>query len=82
MLWRLTRVRRLSVQKFRNVAGDAAAAGDNLRDVIRLVRRLGRKLRTVDASALSAADRRHLERVLVRARNHLHQMLAVLALGG
>ncbi len=83
MLWHLTRLRKLSVQKFRAAAGTAAdgtaPAADSLRDLARLIRRLGRKLRTIDVTTVSRDERRHLERLLIHARDRLSRALRTLA---
>jgi ParB family chromosome partitioning protein len=77
-LWRLVRLRRMSVQKFRAEAAGSNPARDTVRDLARLIRRLGRKLRTLDASAVAGSDRRHLERMLLRGRERLDRTLKAL----
>lgn len=80
MLWRLARLRKLSVQKFRAAADGAGTAATDLRELARLVRRLGRKLRALRPAAADANERRHLERLLRLARKRLDRALeAVLA---
>jgi ParB/RepB/Spo0J family partition protein len=78
-LWRLARLRKLSVQKFRAEAAGASPATDAVRDLARLIRRLGRKLRSIDLSATQGDERRHLERLLVHARDRLNRALQSMA---
>jgi ParB family chromosome partitioning protein len=78
-LWRLTRARRLSVQRFRSEqAGEPVARGE-VAEVARLLRRLGRKLRALDTAVLADEERRQLERLLRRANSRLMRTLAALA---
>jgi ParB family chromosome partitioning protein len=79
MLWRLVRLRKLSVQKFRAAAAGTSPARDNIHDVARLIRQLGRKLRALDPSTVAGDDRRHLERLLSRGRERLDRTLKALA---
>ena len=81
MLWRMAHLRKLSVQKFRAAADGDSAATDGIRELARIVRRLGRKLRTIDLSTVSGDERRHLERLLSHARNRLERSLKALASG-
>jgi len=78
MLWRLVRLRQLSVQKFRAAAGGESQAVGTIRDLTRQLRRLGRKLRTLDGVALASPDRRELERLLSRARARIDRALSAL----
>ncbi|MFQ5666845.1 MAG: ParB/RepB/Spo0J family partition protein [Candidatus Binatia bacterium] len=78
MLWRLAHLRKLSVQTFRAQAVGASPAAGSLRDLARLIRRLGRKLRSVDLNTMTGEDRRHLERLLLRARSRLERVLQAL----
>lgn len=78
VLWRLARLRKLSVEKFRAEASGVSSATDVISDLARLVRRLGRKLRKLDTSATTGEERRHLERVLLRARGRLERTLKAL----
>ena len=78
MLWRLARLRKLSVQKFRAEAAGESAAVDGLRDLARLVRRLGRRLRATDLGTITGDDRRHLERLLSQARARLDRAIKAL----
>lgn len=80
MLWRLTRARKLSVQRFRSEqAGEPVARGE-ITDVARTLRRLGRKLRALDTAVLAAAERQQLERLLRRAQSRILKTLAALRL--
>jgi ParB family transcriptional regulator, chromosome partitioning protein len=80
MLWHLTRLRKLSVQKFRAEAAGTSPARDGIHDLGRQIRRLGRKLRTIDLSTLTTDECRHLERLLTLARNRLDRTLKTLAM--
>ena len=79
MLWRLTRIRKLSVQRFRSEQAGDPGAQDEIADVARLIRRLGRKLRALDPAGLPADQRRHLARLLERAQARVSRTLARLA---
>jgi ParB family chromosome partitioning protein len=79
MLWRLVHLRKMSVQKFRAEAAGTNPARDTVRDLARLIRQLGRKLRTLDLGAVAGDDRRHLERLLLRGRERLARTLKALA---
>lgn len=68
LLWRLARLHKLSVQKFRAEAAGKSPATDGVRELARVIRRLGRRLRTVDLETIAGDDRRHLERLLIRMR--------------
>lgn len=81
-LWRLAQLRKLSVQKFRAEAAGTSPGAPGIRDLARLVRRLGRTLRTIDLSAAQGDERRHLERLLVHARDRLDRALQSLATAG
>ncbi len=78
VLWRLACLRTLSVEKFRAEAAGVSSAAGVTRDLARLVRRLGRKLRKLDVGAASEEERRHLQRILLRARNRLERALQAL----
>ena len=76
MLWKLAKLRKLSVQRFRTEnAGDPGAFSD-VADVVRLVRRLGRKLRTLETTQLPDDQTQLLRRVLERAQRHILRTLA------
>ena len=77
-LWRLAHLRKTSVRTFRAEAEGASPNADSIRDVARLIRRLGRKLRTIDLATVGGDDRRHLERLLVHARARLDKTLKAL----
>ncbi len=75
MLWRLAKIRRLSVQKFRSAqAGDAGARQD-VDEVGRLVRKLGRRMKVTLASTLTTEQRAKAVRVLKRARTQIDRAL-------
>jgi ParB-like chromosome segregation protein Spo0J len=78
LLWRLACLRKLSVQKFRAEAAGTSPSADSIRELARLIRRLGRKLRTIDLVAVAGDDRRHLERLLRHAHNRLTRSLKAL----
>ncbi|MBP1687767.1 MAG: ParB/RepB/Spo0J family partition protein [Deltaproteobacteria bacterium] len=75
MLWRMVRLRKLSVQKFRAEAAGSSVAGSTLRDLARLARRLGRTVRTLDIPSLPCEERQHLERLLRRIRSRVERAL-------
>jgi ParB family chromosome partitioning protein len=76
LLWRLARLRRLSVQRFRSEQAGRPGAYDEVVEVARLVRRLTRKLRALDAAVLPLDQRQHLRRLLERANARLLRTLA------
>jgi len=78
-LWRMAKMRKLSVQRFRSVQAGQPEAGREMAELARLVGRLGRKLRAIDAAALPAPQRHELERVLRRAQGRIARSLAGLA---
>jgi ParB family transcriptional regulator, chromosome partitioning protein len=77
MLWRLACLRK-SVRAVRAEADGASAATDSIRELARLVRRLGRKLRTIDLATVAGDDRKHLERLLVHTRARVDRALNAL----
>ena len=76
MLWRLAKLRKLSVQRFRTAKAGEPGAFSDVADVVRLVRRLGRKLRALDTTQLPDDQNRLLRRVLERAQRHILRVLA------
>lgn len=79
VLWRLARLRKLSVQRFRSEqAGEVPGRGDIV-EVARTLRRLGRKLRALDTAGLAPAERQRLERLLRRTHARILRTLAALA---
>lgn len=78
MLWRLTKLRRLSVQRFRSEQAGQPGAYQEVADLARLVRRLGRKLRALDTASLPPDQHRHLERLLRRAQTRVMRSLRTL----
>ena len=77
-LWCMARLRRLSVQEFRAEAAGTSPTVDAVRELARLIRRLGRKLRTLDPATVAGDDRRHLQSLLARGRARLDRMLKAL----
>lgn len=77
-LWRLTRARKLSVQRFRAEQAGAPVARNEIADLARQLRRLGRRLRALDTAVLAPAERQQLERLLRRANARILRTLASL----
>jgi len=80
LLWRLARLRKLSVQRFRNEQAGQPGAYPEIAEVARLMRRLGRKLRALDTAVLPPNQRRHLERLLHRGQARIMRTLARVAM--
>ena len=76
MLWKLVKLRKLSVQRFRTENAGEPGAFSEVADVVRLVRRLGRKLRALDATQLPDDQNQLLRRALERAQRHVLRTLA------
>jgi len=76
MLWKLAKIRRLSVQRFRSEQAGEPGAYDEIADLARQVRRLGRKLRALETATLPDEQRQHLKRLLLRARGRIDRMLS------
>jgi ParB family chromosome partitioning protein len=79
MLWRLARLRKLSVQRFRSEQAGEPSGRDEIVEIARTLRRLGRKLRALDTAGLAPAERQRLERLLRRAQARILRTLAALA---
>jgi ParB family transcriptional regulator, chromosome partitioning protein len=79
LLWRLTRLRKLSVQRFRSEQAGKPGAYPEVAELAQLIRRLGRKLRALDTAVLPAEQRRHLERLLHRGQSRILRTLVRLA---
>ncbi len=79
-LWRMAKIRKLSVQRFRSVQARQPEAGREILELKRLVRRLGRKLRALDGATLASDQRRDLERMLRRSQARIGRSLAALVL--
>jgi ParB family chromosome partitioning protein len=75
MLWKLAKIRRLSVQRFRSEQAGEPGAYPEIADLARQVRRLGRKLRALETAALPDDQRQHLQRLLLRARARIDRLL-------
>jgi ParB/RepB/Spo0J family partition protein len=75
LLWRLARVRKLSVQRFRSEQAGRPGAYPEIVELARLVRRLGRKLRALDTAELPADQRGQLQRLLQRGQARLQRTL-------
>lgn len=78
MLWRLAKLRKLSVQRFRSEQAGEPGAYPEIADIARLIRRLGRKLRALNDAALPAEQRQHLGRMLHRAQARILRTLVAL----
>ncbi len=81
MLWRLARLRKLSVQRFRSEQAGEPGAYAEIAEIARLVRRLGRKLRALDGAGLPPEQSQHLERLLNRAQARILRALGLLRVG-
>jgi ParB family chromosome partitioning protein len=79
VLWRLARLRKLSVQRFRSEQAGEVPGRSDVAEVARTLRRLGRKLRALDTAGLAPAERQRLERLLRRTHARILRTLAVLA---
>lgn len=77
-LWRLTQLRKLSVQRFRNEQAEKPGAYSEVLELARLVRRLGRRLRAMDTAVLPDEQRDHVERLLNRAQSRVARSLVQL----
>ena len=77
-LWRLTRLRKLSVQRFRSEQAGETAGRSEMAEIARTLRRLGRKLRALDVASLAPPERQQLERLLRRSNSRLLRTLAAL----
>lgn len=76
LLWRLARLRKLSVKRFRNEQAGQPGAYPEIAELARIVRRLGRKLRALDTAVLPPDQRRHLDRLLRRGQSRILRTLA------
>ena len=63
------------VRKDSTLDREALARGTS----VYMIRRLGRKLRTIDLATVTGEERRHLERLLLRARDRLQRAAKALA---
>src|SRR5262245_43599133 len=77
-LWRLARLRKLSVQRFRSEQAGEPAGRTEVAEVARTLRRLGRTLRTLDGATLAPDERQRLCRLLRRAQSRILRTLATL----
>jgi len=80
-LWHLTKMRKLSVQRFRSEQAGKAGAYPELVEVAKLVRKLGRKLRALETAELPAEQRRHLARLMEQAQRRIARTLVKLRAG-
>ncbi len=76
MLWRLAKMRRLSVQKFRSAQAGEVGSRDEVEQVAKLVRKLGRRMKVVVQSSLTGEQRQQTVRFLKRARTQIDRALA------
>jgi len=79
MLWRLAKIRRLSVQRFRAQQNGQSLGHKDVVELTRLIRRLGRKLRALDRVSLPADEGGEILRVLQRAQARIARTLNRLA---
>lgn len=79
MLWRLVKMRRLSVQRFREQQDGRPTAQDELTEIARLLRKLGRKLRALDASPLPPDQTARAAKLLARSQSRIARSLAALS---
>jgi ParB family chromosome partitioning protein len=79
LLWRLAKLRCLSVQRLRSEQAGRPGAPDEIAELARLLRRLGRKLRALDMAELPAAQATRLHGLLARAQRRLGRSIAALA---
>jgi ParB/RepB/Spo0J family partition protein len=79
MLWRLAKIRRLSVQRFREEQEGRTPGQDELTELGRLLRRLGRKLRALDATPLPPEQTARAARLLARSQSRIARSLAALS---
>jgi len=79
VLWRLARLRKLSVQRFRSEQAGETAGRSEVAELARVLRRLGRKLRALEPGGLAPAERQRLERLLRRTHARILRTLAGLA---
>ena len=79
MLWRMARLRKLSVQRFRSEQAGEPAGRNDVVEVARTLRRLGRRLRALDTEALVPTERQRLERLLRRTQARIMRTLAAIA---
>jgi len=78
VLWRLARLRKLSVQRFRSEQAGEPLGRNEVAEIARSLRRLGRKLRALDPVGLAPAERQRLERLLRRTQARILRTLAAL----
>jgi len=79
MLWRLAKLRKVSVKRFRAEQAGEPAGQREIAELSRHLRRLGRTLRTIDVRALSGEQRHRMNRVLRRAQVQVVKALGQLA---
>jgi ParB-like chromosome segregation protein Spo0J len=75
MLWRLAKMRRLSVQKFRSAQAGETGARQDIDEVGRLVRKLGRRMKVAFSTDLTGGQKQKAIRVLKRARTQIDRAL-------
>jgi ParB family chromosome partitioning protein len=79
LLWRLAKIRRLSVQRFRAQQIGRPEAENEITELARLLRRLGRKLRALDAAPLPSKQTEQVARLLARSQARIARSLAALS---
>ena len=73
LLWRLAKLRRISVQRFRSEQAGRPGAPDEIKELARLLRRLGRKLRALDTAELPAPQAARLQKLLGVAQRRIQR---------
>jgi ParB family transcriptional regulator, chromosome partitioning protein len=79
VLWRMARLRKLSVQRFRSEQAGEVPGRSDVAEVARTLRRLGRRLRALDTASLVPGERQRLERLLRRTQARIMRTLAALS---
>jgi ParB family chromosome partitioning protein len=75
MLWRLAKLRKLSVQRFRSAQAGESESRSEVEELGRLLRKLGRKLKVLEGAELSGLQREQLARLLSRAEQQIGRAL-------
>ncbi len=80
MLWKLAKMRRLSVQKFRSAQAGEVGSRSDVVELGKLLRRFGRRLKVAVGSELTGDQRADAVRMLERARGQIDRALGQLAI--
>ena len=78
MLWRLAKMRRLSVKKFRSAQAGEVGARSEVEEIAKLVRKLGRRMKVALQAELTVEQRQQAVRFLKRSRTQIDRALAQL----